>query len=60
MYYTHDMMHCSQDKCKLKDKCYRYWLGTQAVKHGYQYASYYYPEHEVTNGCDYYLTMQQR
>lgn len=27
--YTSDVMHCRQDDCKKKNKCYRYWLGQQ-------------------------------
>lgn len=53
--YQHDMMHCSQDQCKKKDQCYRYWLGQEITNNGFRYASYYYPEQPVTEGCEYYI-----
>lgn len=54
--YIHDMMHCSQEQCKLKDKCYRFWLGKEGKNHGYMYASFYMPEKiDNTKMCDYFL-----
>ena len=53
--YQHDMMHCSQDQCKLKDQCYRYWLGQEIKNTGFQYASLYHPEKPVTDGCNYFI-----
>ena len=53
--YFHDMTHCSQDKCKKKDQCYRYWLGQEIRNTDYQYASFFYPEEPVTDGCVYYI-----
>lgn len=29
-YYNSDIMHCRNDKCSNKEKCYRYWLGQRA------------------------------
>lgn len=49
------MMHCSQDQCKLKDQCYRYWLGQEIKNTGFQYASLYHPEKPVTDGCNYFI-----
>ena len=48
-------MHCSQEECKLKDQCYRYWLGQELENTGFQYASFYHPEEPVTNGCNYFI-----
>ena len=54
--YQHDMMHCSQDECKLKDTCYRYWLGQELKKQDYQYASFYMPENkEKIENCVYFI-----
>lgn len=53
--YCHDYMHCSQDSCKKKDQCYRYWLGKEIKNSGFQYASFFYPEKPVTDGCVYYI-----
>ena len=49
------MLHCSQDQCKKKDQCYRYWLGQNFKGHGFQYASFYYPKEPVTEGCEYFI-----
>ena len=49
------MMHCSQEQCKLKDQCYRYWLGQEIKNTDCQYASFYHPEKPVTEGCEYYI-----
>ena len=49
------MLHCAQHKCKKKDKCYRYWLGKEIKNSGFQYASFYYPEKPVTEGCSYFI-----
>ena len=38
-----------------KDKCYRYWLGKEIKNSGFQYASFYYPEKPVTEGCSYFI-----
>lgn len=54
-HYNHDMMHCVQDKCKKKDLCYRYWLGQEIKNTDFQYASFFYPEEPVTDGCEYYV-----
>lgn len=53
--YSRDYMHCSQDQCKLKDQCYRYWLGQEIKNNGFQYASFYYPKEPVTDGCTYFI-----
>lgn len=49
------MTHCSQDSCKKKDQCYRYWLGQEFKNQGYQYASFLYPEKPVTDDCIYFV-----
>lgn len=56
--YQHDMMHCSQKECKKKKDCYRYWLGENIKHSGFQYASFYYPENPVIDGCEYYLKIK--
>ena len=57
-YYNHDMLHCSQKQCKKKDKCYRYWLGENLKKSGFRYASFYYPQEPVTEGCEYFVDIK--
>ena len=52
------MMHCSQHECKKKKDCYRYWLGENLKNSGFQYASFYYPEKPVIDGCEYYLKIK--
>ena len=49
--YFHDYMHCSQDQCKKKDQCYRYWLGQNARGT----ATFYHPEKPVTDGCEFFI-----
>ena len=58
--YCHDYMHCSQDRCPLKDKCYRYWLGKEIKNTDFQYASYYYPapDEELGDKCEYYMDIK--
>lgn len=53
--YSHDYMHCSQEQCKKKGQCYRYWLGQELKNSGFQYASFYHPEKSVTEGCTYFI-----
>lgn len=53
--YCHDYTHCHQEQCKLKDQCYRYWLGQEIKNSGWTTASFYYPEKPVTDGCTYYI-----
>lgn len=60
MRYTHDMMHCSQEECKKKDTCYRYWLGQSFKNSGWRYASFYYPHEPVTEGCEHYINIENK
>lgn len=53
--YNHDMCHCAQEQCRLKDQCYRYWLSQNFKGHGFQYASFYHPDKPVIEGCEYYV-----
>ena len=54
--YQHDMMHCSQEECKLKNTCYRYWLGKELKNHDYQYASFYMPQNkEDIENCVFFI-----
>ena len=55
--YNHDMLHCSQEQCSKKDQCYRYWLGQNFKGHGFQYASFFYPEKPVTEGCEFFINV---
>ena len=57
-HYNHDMMHCSQDSCKMKDQCYRYWLGKEMKNTDFQYASFYYPEKPVTERCENFISIK--
>ena len=57
-HYNHDMLHCSQERCKLRDKCYRYWLGKEIKNTSFKYASFYYPEQPVTDGCEYFCKLE--
>lgn len=52
MKYNNDMMHCSQDECRMKDTCYRYWLGQSLKNSGWQCASFYYPKEPTIEGCE--------
>jgi hypothetical protein len=49
--YCNDMMHCHQTTCKLKDECYRYWLGENIKNTEFTLASYFYPKEPVVEGC---------
>ena len=49
--YQNNMMHCSQDKCKKKDQCYRYWLGQNARGT----ATFYNPKEPVTDVCEFFI-----
>ena len=53
--YFHDYMHCHQEQCSKKDQCYRYWLGLEVKNQDYQYASFFYPEEPITDGCKYFI-----
>jgi len=53
-HYNSDYMHCSQQQCKKKDECWRYWLG----QHCKGIASFYYPSKPVIDGCKYYLDIK--
>lgn len=56
--YQNDMLHCSQEQCKLRDKCYRYWLGKEIKHSGFRYASFFCPEQPVTDGCKYFCNLK--
>ncbi len=56
--YQHDMLHCSQQQCKKKDQCYRYWLGQGFKRAGFDYASFFYPQEPVTDGYEYFLNIK--
>lgn len=51
--YNHDVAHCKQDGCPLRELCYRYWLGTQVLKHGWTTAWYVNPP-RIGNDCRYF------
>lgn len=57
-YYQRDMMHCAQHQCKVKDQCYRYWLGKEINNQGWSIASYYHPQEPATDKCEYYLNIK--
>ena len=48
------MLHCNQEDCKKKDKCYRYWLG----QHATGIVSMYYPSKPVKGGCSYFVNKE--
>ena len=52
-HYQHDMMHCSQEQCPKKDKCYRYWLG----QHASGLVSMYRPT-TVNPDCKFFIEMK--
>lgn len=52
--YIGDMLHCNQEDCKKKDKCYRYWLGLECKKYG-NVVSMYCPSKPVTDGCEFFI-----
>lgn len=60
MKYNHDMMHCSQDECIMKDTCYRYLLGQSFKNSGWQYASFYYPKEPIIEGCEHYIEVEEQ
>ena len=53
--YIHDMLHCKQQTCKLKDKCYRYFLGQEVKNSGFTTASLFSPQEPVTEGCSHFV-----
>lgn len=53
--YNHDLMHCSQGMCSKRKDCYRYWLSKEMKNHGYEQASFYYPDKPVLGGCEFYI-----
>lgn len=58
--YQHDMMHCSQEECKLKDNCYRYWLGQELKNTEYLYTSFFMPQNkEDIKNCRYYESLKE-
>ena len=58
--YCHDYMHCSQSECKLKDDCYRYWLGQELKNSDHLYASFFMPQNkEEIENCRYYEPLKE-
>ena len=59
-HYIHDMTHCNQSQCKLKDRCYRYWLGQEIKNTDYQLAWFYAPSYEdfITKECGMFLDIK--
>ena len=56
-YYNHDMLHCNQEDCKKKDKCYRYWLGQECKKYD-NVVCMYYPSKPIKGGCSYFVNKE--
>ena len=58
--YQNDMVHCSQERCTKKDKCYRYWLGKEIINTQHRLASYYCPPPKKILGdkCDIFLDIK--
>jgi hypothetical protein len=52
--YQNDMAHCGQDACKLKDICYRFFLGQEIKNTEYSIASFVRPA-KIGNDCRYFL-----
>lgn len=52
--YIGDMLHCNQEGCKKKDKCYRYWLG----QHATGIVSMYHPSKPIKGGCSYFVNKE--
>ena len=52
------MTHCSQKECVRRNECYRYWLGKEMKKQGFQYASWFCPKQKVTEGCKYFIKIK--
>ena len=45
----HDIAHCGNDKCKDKDKCYRYLAHLEAKERGLPYVTYFVIEEHMRN-----------
>ena len=55
--YFHDIRPCSQEQCKKKDQCYRYWLCKEVKGTGRQ-AVFYIPEKPITEGCIFFINKE--
>jgi hypothetical protein len=59
-YYSNDVMHCHQERCKKHDRCWRYQLSKDIAAHGFTYASYFRPsEDEDLSDCKYFIDKKQ-
>ena len=57
--YNHDMMHCSQEQCPKKGKCYRYWLAQNAVSNGWTTYTVYFPsKKKVLDNCEHFTDIK--
>ena len=52
--YIHDFAHCSKNECKLKNLCYRYFLGQEIKDTDWTCASFVMPD-KTGNECAYFL-----
>lgn len=62
-HYHHDLLHCFQEQCKLKDQCYRFWLGKEIRNTDFQYAYFYSPnlmppKEEELDNCEYFIDLK--
>lgn len=59
MYYTNDMMHCTQ-KCERHENCYRYWLYEEAQRRKEEYYSCYMPMPDTDlSNCDFFINKKE-
>lgn len=55
MNYTADYSHCNNDDCKLKNRCYRYFLHNKAKEMKLEYVLYTVYKTENNERCNYFI-----
>ena len=52
--YASDYAHCPVEDCALRERCYRYFLHTEAKVRKDPYACYFKPE-RIGKDCEYFV-----
>ena len=56
---NHDIAHCRQTDCPLKETCYRYIAYLDAVKQELTYISVFKPLEKAKDKCEFYWEYEE-
>ena len=54
--YNHDVTHCANKECELRNQCYRAWLADNMLAHGWE-TGWFFKAQKTGNECEYFTNI---